>query len=108
MRRYYSAILLLLILAGAPIFAQSVRPSQNVPDVYVAANNSFVITVPNLTKVAVGDPRAVSASVVSPTEVLIQGSSSVSKPDGKLNFATSNVFFCAYLFFLMQTQSKRV
>jgi len=92
MRRYYSAILLLLILAGAPIFAQSVRPSQNVPDVYVAANNSFVITVPNLTKVAVGDPRAVSASVVSPTEVLIQGSSSVSKPDGKLNFATSNVF----------------
>ncbi len=88
-----SLAVLLVVLAGAPLSAQSARPSQNVPDVYVAANNSFVITVPNLSKVAVGNPTAVIANVISPTEVLVQGHQTVTKPgDGIINFATSNVF----------------
>lgn len=58
---------------------QATPAPASIPDVYVQAGNSFVITVPNLTRVAVGNPIAVTANVVSPTEVLIQGNPTVSE-----------------------------
>lgn len=65
-----------LSLSGAVALAQRNANGTNgitIPDVYVQAGNSFVITVPNLTRVAVGNPDVVTANVVSPTEVMIQG-----------------------------------
>jgi Flp pilus assembly secretin CpaC len=89
---FFAVCLALVLTSGAsPIAAQATGAST--PDVYVAASNSFVITVPNLTKVAVGNPSAVLANVISTTEVLVQGSASVTNQgDGLVNFATSNVY----------------
>ncbi|MEK8023622.1 MAG: pilus assembly protein N-terminal domain-containing protein [Candidatus Hydrogenedentota bacterium] len=53
------------------------RPTRDIPDVYVSVNNSFIITVPNLAKVAVGNPNVVDVRVISPTEVLVQGQPSL-------------------------------
>lgn len=57
--------------------ASTSRSSGAIPEVYVGAGNSFIVTVPNLTKVAIGDPRHFSATVVSPTEVLVQANPNV-------------------------------
>jgi Flp pilus assembly secretin CpaC len=100
----FSAVFLALVLTSgvSPIGAEvgaaagaggAASGGGATPDVYVAANNSFVITVPNLSKVAVGNPAAVLANVISTTEVLVQGSASVTnRGDGLVNFATSNVY----------------
>jgi type II secretory pathway component GspD/PulD (secretin) len=80
-----------LLLCAASAGAQ--RAGSAVPDVYVGAGNSFVITVPNLSKVAVGNPTVLLANVISPTEVLIQGAPEVAKQgDGILNYALSNLY----------------
>lgn len=60
-------------LALVTLLTLSASAQPRIPDVYVASNNSFVISVPNLTRVAVGNPKHVTANVISPTEVLIQG-----------------------------------
>lgn len=67
--------------------------SPGIPDVYVATNNSFVVSVPNLTRVAVGNPRAIIANVVSPTEVLVQGRPEVAREgDGIINIGQSHLY----------------
>ncbi|MBL4889674.1 MAG: hypothetical protein JKX97_06605, partial [Candidatus Lindowbacteria bacterium] len=64
-----------------------------IPDVYVATNNSFVISVPNFTRVAVGNAAALLTRVVSPNELLVQGSATVGVVgNGVVDFATSNLY----------------
>lgn len=43
-----------------------------VPDIYIEEGNSLVLTVPDLTRVAVGNGTIVMATIVGPNEVLLQ------------------------------------
>lgn len=100
-RRLLALSLLLLPTMTGAWAQQASRNAREIPDVYVAVNNSFIITVPNLTKVAVGNPAVVDARVISPTEVLILGAFDVSGfgagvstalPGTSIRIATSEVY----------------
>lgn len=90
----FSALLLGLSLALSASAQESPSGSQgDIPKVYVATGNSFVVSVPNLTRVAVGNPTAIVANVVSPTEVLVEGRSEVAQEaDGVINYDLSALY----------------
>ncbi len=82
------------LLAVVSAEAQGVtgRSGGSIPEVYVEVGNSFIVTVPNLTKVAIGDPRHISATVVSPTEVLVQSTPMLGAANGNVDFASADLY----------------
>lgn len=87
-----AAVFCLLGCFAVAATANSSRPGGTIPEVYVGAGNSFIVTVPNLTKVAIGDPRYFSATVVSPTEVLVQANPNLGSNNGNVDFATGDLY----------------
>lgn len=72
-RRAVFALLACALLASIAGAQEQAEAPTSPPDIYIKENDSLVITVPNLTRVAVGDPMVVGATIVSPHEVLLQG-----------------------------------
>lgn len=70
MRRLILSLIAIALFAPV-VVGQEAPPAP--PDIYIKENDSLVITVPNLSRVAVGDPSVVNATIVSPHEVLLQG-----------------------------------
>lgn len=89
---HMAAVFCLLGFLAAAATANPGRPGGTIPEVYVGAGNSFIVTVPNLTKVAIGDPRHFSATVVSPTEVLVQANPNVGSNNGIVDFVSGDLY----------------
>lgn len=94
MKRAVLCLAGLILLTVVSVEAQSAagRPGGSIPEVYVEVGNSFIVTVPNLTKVAIGDPRNFSATVVSPTEVLVQATPVLGSANGIVDFASGDLY----------------
>lgn len=94
--RFAFAPLFILTLVSASALSQAPDGQSNgrseIPDVYVAEGNSFVVSVPNLARVAVGNPGVISANVISPSEILIQGAQIGDPEDGRVNMGSSHLY----------------